>query len=133
MQEGAGTHDGRRADVRRRILLVDDDASTRMAVEAMIELSDDLEVVGVAADGVAAVERAQQLRPDAIVLDYQMPRMDGMTALPVLLAVEPRPSVVVYTSDASVAARALSLGADDVAVKGQVSVYELLDMIRMVG
>lgn len=119
--------------MRRRILLVDDDASTRMAVEAMIDLSDDLEVVGVATDGVEAVERAQQLRPDAIVLDYQMPRMDGMTALPLLLAVEPRPAVVVYTSDTSVAARALSLGADDVAVKGQVSVYELLDMVRSVG
>jgi DNA-binding NarL/FixJ family response regulator len=63
-----------------RLLLVDDDTRFLDAVEALLETLGGVEVVGRATDGDAAFEAAARLRPDVIVMDFDMPRVDGVEA-----------------------------------------------------
>ena len=64
-----------------RILLADDHAILRAGLAMLIEAESDLEVVGEAADGLEAVEKARALKPDIIILDLTMPRLSGLDAL----------------------------------------------------
>lgn len=63
-----------------RVLVADDQELIRAGFAALIDSEDDMEVVGQAADGVAAVEEALRLRPDVVVMDVRMPGMDGIAA-----------------------------------------------------
>jgi DNA-binding NarL/FixJ family response regulator len=63
-----------------RVAIADDHALVRMGFRALIESEPDLEVVGEAADGLAAVELARQANPDVVLMDIRMPGMDGVTA-----------------------------------------------------
>ncbi len=62
------------------VLVVDDDPMFARAVEAVLEFEEGVRVVGVAADGQEAVELAEALRPDLVVMDIEMPILDGLTA-----------------------------------------------------
>jgi NarL family two-component system response regulator LiaR len=64
-----------------RILIADDHAIVREGLRALIATEPDLELVGEATDGIQAVSKAQALRPDVILLDLMMPRMDGVEAI----------------------------------------------------
>lgn len=63
-----------------KILVVDDHALMRDGIRAMLSLHDDIEIVGEASDGKEAIEMAQELEPDVIVMDIAMPFMDGLEA-----------------------------------------------------
>lgn len=63
-----------------RVLLVDDQALLRAGFRALIEAEDDLEVVGEAGDGEAAVAAARETRPDVVLMDVRMPKVDGLEA-----------------------------------------------------
>lgn len=63
-----------------RVLLADDHAMLRVGLQALLELEDDIQVVGQAATGVEAVEKTRLLRPDVVVMDLGMPSMDGLEA-----------------------------------------------------
>ncbi len=63
-----------------RVLIVDDHQVVRRGLRTFLELQDDLEVVGEAGDGLQAVELASQLRPDVVLMDIVMPRLDGIEA-----------------------------------------------------
>ena len=63
-----------------RVLLVDDQALMRAGFRMILDAEDDVEVVGEAGDGVEAVEQARRLRPDVVLMDVRMPRMDGVEA-----------------------------------------------------
>src|ERR687892_1745983 len=63
-----------------RLLLVDDQELVRTGFRLFLETHDDLEVVGEAADGAEAIERARELRPDVVLMDIRMPGVDGIEA-----------------------------------------------------
>jgi DNA-binding NarL/FixJ family response regulator len=64
-----------------RVLLVDDHQVVRRGLRTFLEVQDDIEVVGEASDGAAGVDRAEELRPDVILMDVKMPGTDGVEAL----------------------------------------------------
>ena len=80
------------------VLLVDDHPFVRAGLRAILGATDDLRVVGEAADGDEAVREAQALRPDVVLMDLSMPRSDGVTATAALLAAVPGARVLVLTS-----------------------------------
>lgn len=81
-----------------RILIVDDHAVVREGLRAFLELQDGMDVVGEAADGEAAIAEAERLRPDVILMDLVMPKLDGVGAMRALRSRTPAAKVVVLTS-----------------------------------
>jgi len=81
-----------------RVLVVDDHRMVREGLRSFLDVQDDLEVVGEAADGAEAVARAAELVPDVILLDLRMPGTDGVTALRELTARGIPSRVLVITS-----------------------------------
>ena len=81
---------------RRRILVIDDGDSVRNIIRIFLE-RDGFEVCGEAADGVEAIEQAKKLKPDLIVLDLAMPRMNGAEAASILSSTMPEVPIVLLT------------------------------------
>jgi len=81
----------------KRILLVDDSASVRRLVKEFIENRPGLEVCGEAIDGVDGIEKARELKPDLIVLDLVMPRMNGLEAAAALQTIVPNSPIILFT------------------------------------
>jgi DNA-binding NarL/FixJ family response regulator len=81
-----------------RVLIVDDHAVVREGLRAFLELQADMEVVGEAADGRAALEQAEQLRPEVVLMDLVMPGLDGVGAMRRLRSTLPEGRVIVLTS-----------------------------------
>ena len=81
-----------------KVLVVEDQSVVREGVVAILSLQDDMEVVGEAVDGVAAVELARKTKPDVILLDMVMPRQDGLTTIPLLKEFVPDARILVLTS-----------------------------------
>jgi DNA-binding NarL/FixJ family response regulator len=80
------------------ILVADDHYLARSGLRAMLASHDDLDVVGEAEDGATAVEQALRLRPDVVVMDIRMPRLDGIEATRRLRAQPGSPQVLVMTT-----------------------------------
>jgi two-component system, NarL family, response regulator LiaR len=81
-----------------RVLIADDHAVVRQGLRTFLDLQDDVEVVGEAGDGEAAVAEAWRVAPDVVLLDLAMPRLDGVAALPRLREAAPAARVIVLTS-----------------------------------
>ncbi len=88
-------------DPRVRILIADDHAVVRSGLRALLSLQDDMEVVGEAKDGLEAVEQAGRRTPDVVLLDLEMPRLDGVQAIPKILEASPKSRILVLTSFAT--------------------------------
>ncbi len=80
-----------------RVLLVDDHAIFRRGVASVLATNDRLEVVGQAADGLEAIEKAKELTPDVVLMDLNMPRCGGLEATSALQATLPQINVLVLT------------------------------------
>jgi two-component system chemotaxis response regulator CheB len=120
-----------------RVLVVDDSTFVRHAVTRMLESAPDIQVVGTAADGREAVDKARELAPDVITLDIKMPRMDGLEALPLILG--ERPVAVLLLSSLTheggdVTLRGLELGAldflDKSTAQGNMNLLSLGDELK---
>lgn len=119
-----------------KILVVDDSAFTRKVIREILESEPDLEVVGIARDGLEALEKIAELHPDVVTLDLVMPNLDGVGVLRNLPR-EHAPSVVVVSmSDAEteLGAEALLLGAVDLVAKptalASAQLYEIATGLR---
>jgi Response regulator containing a CheY-like receiver domain and an HTH DNA-binding domain len=82
-----------------RVLLADDEQPFLDALSPLIERQPELAVVGTALDGLAAIELADELGPDAVVIDLHMPRLDGVSAVARLRRDHPSMCVIALTGD----------------------------------
>jgi two-component system chemotaxis response regulator CheB len=99
-----------------KVLIVDDSAFMRNTLSNMISSDNEIQVVGIARDGIEAVEKVASLKPDIVTLDIEMPRMDGIEALKQIMDKNPVPVLMVSsltTEGARVTLDALDLGAVD--------------------
>lgn len=106
-----------------KVLVIDDSAVARGLMTRWVDEDPDLTLVGAAVDGEQGLRKAEELKPDLIVLDVEMPKMDGLAALPLLLKASPGCKVVMASTltrrGGEVTIRALSMGAADYAPKPQ--------------
>jgi len=100
-----------------RVMLCDDSATVRGILARLLGADPGIEIVARVGDGRQALDALPTVRPDVVLLDLEMPVMDGMTALPLLLKAEPRPIVIVASAltqrGAAAAMAALRAGASD--------------------
>ncbi len=109
-----------------RLLIVDDSPALRKALRATLDSHDDWQVCGEASNGREGIEKAQQLKPDLIVLDLAMPVMNGLDAARELTHLLPSVPLVMYTSyeTAHLKREVLSAG-----VRGIVSKHESAEVL----
>ena len=112
-----------------RVFLVDDCAVGLDGLRGILKPNEDMEVVGEASDGLDAVIMAQALRPDVILMDAQMPGIDGIEATRRIKALLPSTRVLFMAVHLSHADQAMDAGADCCVMKDSTS-QELLDAIR---
>ncbi|SEF18695.1 response regulator transcription factor [Jiangella alba] len=118
-----------------RVLLADDQALLRQAFRTLLDVADDLTVVGEAADGGEAVSLTRELHPDVVVMDIRMPGVDGLTATAEICA-DPELQatriliLTTYETDEHVA-QALRAGASGFIGKG-IGAADLLDAVRTI-
>jgi DNA-binding NarL/FixJ family response regulator len=102
-----------------RVLLVDDSSLFRRFVREIVEMTHDFQLAGEAADGLEAVQQATQLKPDLILLDIDLPKLDGIQAAKAILKTAPHSKIVFVTSHCSMslAGTALKVGVKGYVVK----------------
>ena len=122
-----------RGDGKARLLVVDDQAFMRLAIGAVLANDESLEVVGEAEDGEEAVERCRALRPDLVLMDVEMPMMDGIDATRRIKAEFPSTGVLVLTAhdDHDCLMSAVKAGAAGYVLKGS-NPKGILDAVRAV-
>ena len=104
-----------------RVLVVDDSVVVRRLVSDMLSTDPQVEVVGTASNGRLALARLDQLNPDVVTMDVEMPEMDGLATLRELRKTRPRLPVIMFSTlterGASATLDALALGANDYVTK----------------
>lgn len=118
---------------RTKVLIVDDSALARQVLSEVLASDPDIEVVGAANDPYQAVERLRHVVPDVLVLDIEMPRMDGITFLRKVMAQHPIPTVICSSlaeSGSATALAALEAGAVEIILKPEVGKSEFFHEMR---
>lgn len=117
-----------------RVLIVDDISETRENIRKLLQFEKDLEVVGAANSGRSGVEQARELKPDVVLMDINMPDMDGITATELIRQHNPATQIVILSvqGDPNYMRRAMLAGARDFLTKPP-AVDELTAAIRRAG
>ena len=114
------------------LVIVDDSAFMRKAIQIMVESESDIKVVGMARDGEQGVEMVKELKPDCVTMDIEMPRMNGLEALEMIMRDCPTPVLMVSsitTEGAEATLEALDKGAVDFIAKTQS--YVAIDITKI--
>jgi DNA-binding NarL/FixJ family response regulator len=116
-----------------RVLIADDHALVREGISALLRFFDDIEVVGEASDGIEAIERARELKPDIILMDIGMPRLGGLEATIELRKTDPDIKIIILTQyeDREYISRFLKAGVSGYLLKKAVG-SELVNALRTV-
>ena len=116
-----------------RVLLAEDHETVRQGLRLLLEAQDDIDVVGEAADGRAAVEKAQRLCPDVVILDLSMPEMGGLEAAKAIKRIAPDVRIVALTrhDDEAFVKELVAAGSAGYVLKQSRS-NELLNAVRVV-
>ncbi len=116
-----------------RVVLVDDQTLVRQGVRSLLELSEDIEVIGEAADGLAAIELIPRLKPDLVLLDMRMPGKNGLEVLEALAAEQALPPTIILTTfdDEELVLAGIRAGARGYLLK-DVALQDLLEAVRSV-
>jgi DNA-binding NarL/FixJ family response regulator len=114
-----------------RVLIVDDHEIFRRGLRALLEPYPDWQICGEAIDGLDAVEQCRDLRPDIVVLDVSMPRLNGLEAARLIKKDNPQPQIVIITQHDSpqIRSAALEAGARAFVTKSAVG-SELVSALR---
>ena len=117
-----------------KVLIVDDIAETRENIRKLLQFEADFEIVGAARNGQEGIDLAKELQPDVILMDINMPDMDGITATETIREEVPHSQIVILTiqSDPNYMRRAMLAGARDFLTKPP-SVDEMIGAIRRAG
>ena len=117
-----------------RVMIVDDVSETRENVRKLLQFESDVDVVGVARTGKEAIQLSQELNPDVVLMDINMPDMDGISATESIRSVQPAVQVVILSvqSDQNYMRRAMLAGARDFLTKPPMG-DELISAIRRAG
>ena len=117
-----------------RVIIVDDVSETRENVRKLLQFESDVDVVGAARTGKEAIQLSQELNPDVILMDINMPDMDGITATEAIRSKQPAVQVVILSvqSDQNYMRRAMLAGARDFLTKPPMG-DELISAIRRAG
>jgi len=116
-----------------RVMLVDDQTLVRQGVRSLLELADDIEVIGEAADGASAIERVPEMAPDVLLLDMRMPKKNGLDVLTELGQSGQLPPTIILTTfdDDELVLSGIRAGARGYLLK-DVALEELLEAVRSV-
>ena len=117
-----------------RVLIVDDVSETRENVKKLLQFESDVDVVGIARTGKEAIQVSQELNPDVVLMDINMPDMDGIAATEAIRAKQPAVQVVILSvqSDQNYMRKAMLVGARDFLTKPPMG-DELISAIRRAG
>lgn len=102
-----------------RVVLVDDHPMVRMSLRMVLRSTDDIEVIGEAEDGEEAIRVCTEVRPDVVLMDLRLPRLDGVATIRALQRHAPGPHVLVLTAvyDEDLIPEALAAGASGYVLK----------------
>jgi DNA-binding NarL/FixJ family response regulator len=101
-----------------KVVIADDQVSTRRALSAVLDFEPRIVIVGEAGNGNEAVKLASEIQPDLVLMDVQMPLMDGLTATQKIKTSWPKIKIIVYTMFPGYQAEAYRAGADYFLIKG---------------
>jgi YesN/AraC family two-component response regulator len=112
-----------------RILIVDDSLSFRMGMRALLEIQPDMQEIGMAPNGHKAMELVEELQPDLVLLDAQMPDMTGIEVTQKIKNRWPKVKVILMTMYSDFRLKAIEAGADSFLTKG-IPPEHVLSLIR---
>ena len=115
--------------MRTRFLIVDDSELVRRSLRTVLQANPEWEICGEAADGVSAVEMFKELRPNIVILDFQMPGINGIETARRMAEIAPAVPVVLFTQHASAD---LEKHAHEVGIRSVVSKTNAFPMVGMI-
>lgn len=115
-----------------RVLVVDDHELTRLTLQLVFSCQENIQVVGLATNGQEAIEMVKRHQPDVIVLDLQMPVMDGWSASTHIKAIAPKTQIIAYSSVEDMKSHGTKASMDAFCKK-DVPTTELVALVRQLG
>ncbi|HEY9609250.1 response regulator transcription factor [Allocoleopsis sp.] len=117
-----------------RVLVVDDHELTRFSLELALKAQSHIDIVGLASNGKEAIEMVERYHPDVIILDLQMPVMDGLSASSHIKSIDPSTQIIAYSSVEDPQLEVMSQTAPiDVFCKKDTATKELINLVKQLG